>query len=124
MYSEEMNEVTINDADFEDTEEFMSPSDIFNLDESGDFIFGLISQDKQAHYIECKPIDEYSDYSKMRLAINRADNTVNHLKMFMKDGSRFTVYFTEVDIAFKTSEKTFTFDVQAYDGVHVEDLRF
>lgn len=127
MYVEELNEVQINDADFEDSEDFMSPSDIFRLDESDQFLFALTEFGKEngkaVTYIECKPLDDYSDYAKMRLAVIDASNQVHHLKIFMKDGSRHTLNFSSVT-PHTADKSTFTFDPSQYEGIHIEDLRF
>ena len=127
MYTEELNEVQINDADFEDTGDFMSPSDIFRLDESDQFVFALAEYGKEdgkdVTYIECKPLDESSDFFKMRLAVVSRSKQVYNLKIFMKDGSRHTLTFSSVTPT-ETSNKTFSFDPKDYEGVHVEDLRF
>lgn len=127
MYVEELNEVQINDADFEDTGDFMSPSDIFRLDESDQFLFALSDYgkegDKDVTYIEGKPLDDFNDFAKMRLAVINSSNQVHHLKIFMKDGSRHTLTFSS-ESPCETSNKTFTFDPKEYEGIHIEDLRF
>jgi outer membrane lipoprotein-sorting protein len=127
MYIEELNEVQINDADFETSEDFMSPSDIFKLDESDQLIFAITQYGKEdgqdVTYVECKPTDSFADYAKMRLAVISKSNQVHHLKIFMKDGSRHTLTFSQV-VPYDTNENTFKFDATQYEGVHIEDLRF
>ncbi len=127
MYIEELNEVQINDADFETSEDFMSPSDIFKLDESDQLIFAITQygkeDDQDVTYIECKPTDDFADYAKMRLAVFSKTNQVHHLKIFMKDGSRHTLTISGVE-AYEANKSTFTFDSSQYEGVHIEDLRF
>lgn len=127
MYIEELNEVQINDADFEESEDFMSPSDIFKLDESDQLIFAITQYGKEdgqdVTYVECKPTDDFIEYSKMRLAVVKGSNQVHHLKIFMKDGSRHTLTFSNV-ADYSATESTFTFDATQYEGVHIEDLRF
>ena len=128
MYLEDINEVQINDADFEDTEDFMSPTEIFNLDQSKDFIFAITEygreNGREVTYVECKPVSTSSEYSKMRLAVYTGSNEVHSLKIFSKDASRFTLRITDYQPDVPVGAGTFSFDVDAHDGVHVEDLRF
>ncbi len=133
VYLKELNEVQINDADFEEAEEmfagdFNSPSDIFNLYKSKDFVFAVSNYGNEEGaaitQIEGKPLDENSEYSKMRLTVINDGNKVKRLKIFSKNGSRFTLNILAHDTNYKVEESTFAFDPAKYEGVHVEDLRF
>ena len=128
MYMADLNEVQINDADFEDAGEFTSPSDIFDLHNSGDYVFAVSNQfaeDGEAiTQIEGKPLDEESDYSKMRLTVVDKGLSVKRLKIFSKDGSRFTMNILKHNNSWKPETGTFGFDASKYEGVHIEDLRF
>lgn len=128
MYLEDMNEVQVNDADFEEASEFTSPSDIFNLHTSGEYVFAIANSSKEdgqaVTQIEGKPLSEESDYSKMRLTVIDQGKQVKRLKIFSKDGSRFTMHINEHDADYVPGAGTFTFDASKYEGVHVEDLRF
>lgn len=128
MYLNEMNEVQINDADFDEDSEFMSPSDLFELYDSEAFIFAIVNEENvggtQMVMIEAKPVDEDSDYSKMRLAITKQSQAVKSLKIFNKDGSRFTMHINQIQSNYPVNEKTFMFNAEDYEGVQIEDLRF
>lgn len=128
MFLSDMNEVQINDADFDDSEDFMSPSDVFSLDESKDFIFAISNHSKEEGkaitQIEGKPVDSDSDYSKMRLTIADKGTQVKRLKIFAKDGSRFTMHISAVNLDYQVSDDTFSFNPALYPDVTVEDLRF
>ncbi len=133
IYLKELNEVQINDADFEEADEmlagdFDSPSDIFDLYKSKDFVFAVSNYGNEEGaaitQIEGKPLDENSEYSKMRLTVINKGNKVKRLKIFSKNGSRFTLNILEYNPDYKVAEGTFAFDPSKYEGVHVEDLRF
>lgn len=128
LYLADMNEVQVNDADFDESEEFMSPSDIFSLYESDDFVFGISNygeeEGKAITQIEGKPLTADSDYSKMRLTVMNKGQKVKRLKIFNKDGSRYTLHINSHDDSYKADESIFSFDESQYEGVHVEDLRF
>lgn len=129
MYLKELNEVQINDADFDEVGgEFNSPSDIFNLYDSKEFVFAISSrfqeEGKDITQIEAKPLDTESDYSKMRLTLRDKGLEVQRLKIFYKDGSRFTMHIKEHNENYKLGADGFSFDASKYPDVHVEDLRF
>ena len=128
LYLIEDNELQINDADFGDDGEYMSPNTIFRLYQSDDFIFAInnrsIEEGQAITQIECKPTDPDSEYSKMRLTVADAGHEVKRFKIFAKDGSRFTMTLLshKKNIALKAG--AFTFNTADYPGIIVEDLRF
>lgn len=129
LFLEEMNEVQINDADMsEDGDLMSSPSDLFGLHRSDQFIFaiaGQIMEDGQmVTQIEGKPTDPDSDYSKVRLTLAGNNKEVKRFKVFSKDGSRFSMRLERVSSSVVFDESTFTFDTTKHPEVHVEDLRF
>lgn len=128
MYIKDMNEVQISDVDFEASSDFMSPSDIFNLYQSKDYVFAITEHGKEEGKaitkIECKPLDEASDYSKLRLTVEDKGQKVKRLKIFSKDGSRFTMHIQDHDNKYQISGDTFRFVESDYEGVMIEDLRF
>jgi outer membrane lipoprotein-sorting protein len=128
LYLKEANEVQINDADFGDEGEFMSPSTLFNLYQSKEYIFAISSQNIEngiaMTQIECKPLDPNSEYSKMRLSIQDKGNKVISMKIFSKDGSRFTMKILNHKLDVTVPVGAFEFNAADYHGVIIEDLRF
>lgn len=128
LYLKEDNEVQINDADFGEDGEYMSPNTIFNLYKSDEFIFAIFQQSyenaKAVTQIECKPRDPDSEYSKMRLTVEDQSKSVKRFKIFSKDGSRYTMILNSHKKNVKLDEGTFRFDPGQYEDIIVEDLRF
>lgn len=128
MFLKELNEVQVNDADFEEMDGFNSPADIFNLHESKDFVFAISSrfpeEGEDVTQIEAKPLDGDSEYSKMRLTVSDKGQKVKRLKIFYKDGSRFTMLIKKHNPDFSMGTSGFFFDASKHPGVHIEDLRF
>lgn len=128
LYTKDDNEVQINDADFGDGGEYMSPSTIFSLYRSKDFIFAISNQAIEngtaITQIEGKPTSVDSEYSKVRLTLEDKGNKVKRLKIFSKDGSRMTMEILnhKTNVPFQDSD--FIFNESTYDGVIIEDLRF
>jgi len=133
LYLKDLNEVQINDADFDDADElltgdFSSPSDIFNLYKSTDYVFAIANHTTEAGsaitQIEGKPLAPDTEYSKMRLTVIDKGAQVKRLKIFAKNGGRFTLNIKEHNSNYIVPAGAFGFDASQYEGVHVEDLRF
>ena len=128
VYIEDANEVQINDAEFDDESEIYSPADIFKLYDSGAYVFALSTrfteEGKDVTQIEAKPVDPDSEYAKMRLTVIDQGLKVKRLKFFAKDGGRYTMHVKSHNDSYKVSDKTFIFDYDAYENLHIEDLRF
>lgn len=129
LYLKERNEVQINSIDEEDNEEMniLSPSDLFTLYEKGDYIYGLVNEGKEGgkviQQIEFKPTDRYSEYTKLRLTLEKGTNKVIRMKVFSKDGSQYTLSIDKLTPNKKFTNAHFTFNVNEYPGLKVEDLR-
>ncbi len=127
VYLPSNNEVQINDFNPKDTEGMLSPKDLLRIYENGNYAYAITGEEvisgKRVTLIEFKPLDKNSEYSKMRLAVDAKSNRAQSIKVFSKDGSRYTLNIKkfEGNKAFEAS--TFTFDSKKYPGVRVEDLR-
>jgi len=128
LYLKDDNEIQINDADFGDDGEYMSPSKIFNLYKSDEFVFAISNYGKEEGksivQIEGKPVDPESEYSKVRLTIEDQTLNVKRLKIFLKDGGRMTTQILSHDKNVALTKSNFKFIAADYPGVMVEDLRF
>ena len=128
VYLKDRNEVQINDADFDDSDELMKPSDLFKMYNSGQYVFAITNYSKEVGeaitQLECKPLDEDSEYSKIRITSIDKSKQIKRMKIFFKDGSRMTMSVTNQVKGFEPEKGTFSFDPKKYEGVIVEDLRF
>ncbi len=128
VYLKEQNEIQINDADFDEEDELMSPSSIFNLYESDDYIFVISNQSYEEGIlqtqIEGKPTDSNSEYSKIRISLKDKSHQFHKMKIFSKDGNRYTLQLTKHIKGFEIEEGMFTLNPSEYKGVVIEDLRF
>ncbi len=128
VFLKKNNEVQINDFDPNDTENgFFTPKDLLKRYEKGDFLYAVTDKVTENNtiytQIEFKPKDRNSEYAKLRLSLDEKTNTIQSIKAFNKDGSRFIFQITKL-----TPNKTFAaghfqFDKNKYPGVKVEDLR-
>lgn len=128
VYLKKNNEVQINDADPKDTENgFLTPKDLLKRYQKGDYLYALTDKatenGKLITFIEFKPKDKKSEYSKLRLSVDEKKGTVESIKAFGKDSSRFTFVIVKLTPNKKFSVDQFTFDTKKFPGVKVEDLR-
>lgn len=121
-------EVQINDIpDEEDSDTFLSPQSFFSFYDKGGFIYVLSNEYAQSgkiiQQIEFKPTDDYADYSKLRMNIDRNKNEVVDVIAFGKDGSRYTFKLNQLTPNKSFAANFFKFDKAQYPGYYVEDLR-
>lgn len=121
-------EVQINNMpDPSEDDNLLSPEAIFNFYTTGKYIYALTNEyaekGRVLQQIEFKPIDRSSEYSKLRLTIDKNTSELANAKAFAKDGSRYTFTFTKLTPNKTFADNYFTFDKAKYPGYHVEDLR-
>ncbi|MBK8702623.1 MAG: outer membrane lipoprotein carrier protein LolA [Saprospiraceae bacterium] len=121
-------EVQINDLpDPKDDDNLLSPESIFSFYKKGKFIYALVNDytenGRALQQIEFKPIDKNSEYSKLRLTLDKKTYEVISVKAFVKDGSRYTFAITKLTPNKTFAANYFTFDKAKYPGYHMEDLR-
>jgi len=128
MYLKDRNEVQINDVEEDDEESaIMSPNDLFNMYEKGEYIYVLTNEFQEAgktiQQIEFKPIDKYSEYSKLRLTLQKTGNRVMRMKVFGKDGSRYTLNIDKLEKNKVFDDSFFVFNKADYpEGLRVENF--
>ena len=128
VYLKKNNEVQINTSQKGGGDEaFLTPKELLSRYQKGDFIYAIVDKitegGKVLTQIEFKPKDKKSEYSKLRLSIDEKAATIQSIKAFNKDGSRFAFAITRFSPNKKFAADYFTFDTKKYPGVKVEDLR-
>ena len=122
------NEVQIHNAStLEEEDSFLSPQNLLNLYESNAFIFGISNEAKQngktVAWIECKPVDTDSEFSKMRMVVDTKNIEMVSVKAFSKDGSRYTLLTDKLASNVSIPAGKFEFDATAFPDIYVEDMR-
>lgn len=120
-------EVQINELPDPSEEGLLSPESIFSFYDQGDYIYSLTDTRTEGRQviqaIEFKPVDRSSEYSKIRLVINKKTKDVVRVKAFGKDGSRYTFLLGKVQSQATFAANHFQFSKERYPGYYVEDLR-
>lgn len=127
VYQKKSNEVQINNADPNDANAFLTPKDLLGRYQKGDFLYAITDKTtegtKVLTQIEFKPKDKNSEFSKIRVAIDEKAGSIQSIKGFAKDGSRYTFSITKLSPNKALVAGQFAFDPKQYKGVRVEDLR-
>lgn len=128
MYLPDNKEVQIYDATEGDASGgFLRPQDLLTIYDSDDYeymVSGEITENgKTYRQIEFKPTNRDSEYAKVRLTYDPVKDEVRRVKVFNKDGSRFTLSLTSVKIGGTIPAEKFNFKASDYPGVSVEDMR-
>jgi outer membrane lipoprotein-sorting protein len=124
-YLKSLNEVQI--SDYDPTDDQITPTNIFNIYEN-DFYYLYTEKTTingaEFHVIDLTPMDKNKSFFKVRIWVSTTDSFIHQMKVFDKNGSRYTYKMTKMvkNGVYKTS--TFMFNKADYPGVHVEDLRF
>lgn len=122
MYIKKQNEVQITDFDPAD-EDMFSPNQIMDFSQvDKKFIYAITSEDAQAIYIEFKPNDKNAEYSKMRAKILKGKEELSQIKIFAKDGARYTLDIRKIEST-NIPDTEFNFNKAQYPGVRETDLR-
>lgn len=127
IYLKKANEIQINDADPNGESGFLTPKDLLNRYQKGDYLFAMVDKltekGRVLTQIEFKPKDKTTEYSKLRLSIDEKKTAIESLKAFAKDGSRYTFQITQLTPNKAIPADKFQIRAKDYPGAHVEDLR-
>lgn len=127
LYIEKNKEVQINDAEEDEGGGITSPQDLLRAYEWDDYIYVLSNEFSEKgrviQQIEFKPTDRESDYSKIRLTIDKKTKDIIRGKAFSKDGSRTTILLNELTPNVSVTSTLFSFKESECPDCHFEDLR-
>lgn len=124
-YLKDMNEVQI--SDYEPGDDEITPTNIFNIYEN-DFYYQygeeVIEGGKKYHSVDLTPFDKEKSYFKVRVWVSVTDNFIHKMKVFDKNGTRYTYSIDNLKKDTELKAGIFQFNKSDYPGIHVEDLRF
>ncbi len=127
IHLKEDQEVQITDAEESKEEGFITPQSIYTLYETGDFVYNFQNEQREngrmVQHIEFKPLAKDSEFFKIRLTIDKQKNSPLRMKIFSKDGSRYTLNINKTTPNKTAKESLFVFNAKNHPGVNVEDLR-
>jgi outer membrane lipoprotein carrier protein len=127
VYLKKNKEIQVDDAVSGGQSEFLTPKELLRRYEKGDFIYAITDRirenNKSVTLIEFKPVDKRSEFTKLRVAIDESGSTIESIRAFSRDGSRFSFQITSFAANKTFPVGHFKLDPKQYPGVRVEDLR-
>ena len=106
---------------------WMTPKDFLNIYDSPEFVYALMSSEvtgaKSEHWIEFKSLEPDSEYSKVRMVVNKETNEIKSIRAFSNDGSSYELFIGDINYSATVTQSAFQFDRKNHPGVIVEDLR-
>jgi outer membrane lipoprotein-sorting protein len=128
VHNKQNKEVQLNDPPEEGDDEMMAPQDFYSFYKKGKYLYALtnaiVEKGVPLLQIEFKPLEGDSEYSKIRMTIEKKTSAVKRIKVFSKDGSRFTLEIQNFKANKKFTIADFTFDKEKFPDAHIEELRF
>lgn len=124
VYIPSQNEVQINDYDPEEADDyFVSPVSILRQYKDGGHKYRITDKTSSQTQIELVPLDEFSDYAKVKITTTNKTNDIEQVEVINKDGSRAVVVINELSTDLTYASDYFDFKVDSYPDLIVEDLR-
>ena len=118
--SEEVNIYSVSEEDGPST-----PIDYLRIYRTEEFVYRLADEyaGTGERAVEFKPLDTYSDYSKIRLTLSAKEHKPLRVELFEKGGGKTTLRIESIEDKAPTHAAQYEFDPKAYPGFHIEDLR-
>ena len=105
----------------------MTPQKMFTNFYDDDYLYKLNDDHKvgNKHFtqIELTPLDKTNLFFKLLVDIDKATNNVAALKVFEKNGNRYTYTVTSFKNNIPLADGLFVFDTKSYPNVEIVDLR-
>lgn len=127
VYLKKNKQVQILDPAAAEENDMFSPKQMLRLYETENFAYAITGQSKENGTeitdIEFKPLSAGSEYTKMRLKVNKTQMKLVSLIVFSREGSKYTIKVNSLITNKKYASDIFVFNPKAIKGVRIEDLR-
>ena len=125
-YMVEEKEVVVSNLDNNDSD-MMNPAKVLTMYEKGfkyKFIQDRFEGNRAIYVIDLYPEDiANSEYSKVRLSIDKDKSQLWKAEYFSKDGNKYTITVNTFKVNEQISDSSFTFDKSKHPDVKVVDER-
>lgn len=128
LYVPKTKQVQINDMEESDGDGgISSPQDLLKAYAWKDYMYAITNEFSEngrvVQQIEFKPTTKSTDYSKVRLTLDKKTLEIVSIKSFGKDGSRYTLTINKLTPNKAVAASTFTFAKTECPDCKYEDLR-
>lgn len=114
-------------TNYDPKSDVMTPQKMFTNFYDDDFLYKLNDDKKVGNksytQIELTPLDKTNLFFKLLVDIDKATNNIAALKVFEKNGNRYTYTVTSFESNVSLGDGLFSFDTKSYPNVEVVDLR-
>ena len=114
-------------TNYDPKSDVMTPQKMFTNFYDDDYLYKLnddVKVGKKTYtQVELTPIDKTNLFFKLLVDIDKATNNIAALKVFEKNGNRYTYTVTSFESNGSLSDSLFVFDTKNYPNVEVVDLR-
>ena len=87
------------------------------------YVEDLTENGKIYHVIDLVPEDRNKSFFKIKLFINKADDTIAAWRIYEKNANKYEYRINAFFPNIKVEDSDFKFDVSKYKGIEVVDLR-
>ncbi len=123
-FLKDINEVQIND--YEPNKDDITPSNMFTIYKN-DFNYIMNGEENidktNCAVVDLMPKDKSKPFFKVRIWIDKNAKYIKQMKVFDKNGNRYTYVVLSFNTKSNLEDAFFKFDTTKYPGVKVEDLR-
>lgn len=107
----------------------LTPQNLLTFYDTDKFVFALQGEQREdgkvRQVIELKPVDRAgSEFTKIRMLVDKRSQQVVRLLAFSRDGSRFTFHLDKLRVNPTLPAERFQFNKSDFPGYYVDDLRF
>ena len=114
-------------TNYDPKSDMMTPQKMFTNFYDDDYLYKLNDDKKVAGksytQVELTPLDKTHLFFKLLIDIDKATNNIASLKVYEKNGNRYTYTVTSFESNVSLGDGLFAFDKKSYPNVEVVDLR-
>lgn len=125
-YMSEANEVNVSPIDSEQEDNFMDPTKVFTIYQTG-FNYKFIGEEnkngKSIYTIDLIPQSENNNYNRITVCVDKAKMMIYSAKMQGKDGNLYTVVLDQLKTDNAFNDSCFVFDSKKHPNVEIIDMR-
>jgi outer membrane lipoprotein-sorting protein len=121
----EDKEVNISEVDLTD-DKTLNPAKVFTMYQKGfkyKFVKEVFEDTRALYVIDLIPTNFDGEFSKIRLQIDKSENTIYSMKRYGNDGNIYTIKIKNMEPNTPLDDAMFKFDKTKYPGVEVIDTR-
>ncbi len=127
IWAYEISDREVQVSTYDPKSDMMTPQKMFTNFYTDDFLYKLNDDHKVGNkyftQIELTPLDKTNLFFKLLVDIDKSTKNISSLKVFEKNGNRYTYTITSFNSNVPLADGLFIFDKKSYPNVEIVDLR-